>query len=41
MVGGSGSAELDDDGSLEIELSFHLDEVAMLNAVRETASTDC
>ena len=33
-VSGSGSAELDDDGSLEIELSFHLGDDALLKAKR-------
>jgi hypothetical protein len=32
---GSGSAELDDDGTIEIELSFHNGGDAVLNAVRE------
>jgi hypothetical protein len=33
-VSGSGSAELDDDGTLEIELSFHLGDDATLKACR-------
>ena len=33
-VSGSGSAELHDDGSLEIELSFHLGDDAVLKAQR-------
>jgi hypothetical protein len=33
-VSGSGSAELNDDGSLEIELSFHLGDDAVLKARR-------
>jgi hypothetical protein len=33
-VSGSGSAELDDNGSLEIELSFHLGDDAVLKAQR-------
>ncbi len=31
-VGGDGSAELDDDGSLEIEIRFHLGDEAILKA---------
>lgn len=34
-VSGTGSAELDDDGSLEIELSFHLGDDAVLKARRQ------
>jgi hypothetical protein len=33
-VSGSGSAELNEDGSLEIELSFHLGDDAVLKARR-------
>ena len=33
-VSGSGSAELDNDGTLEIELSFHLGDDAVLKARR-------
>ena len=33
-VNGSGSAELDDDGTLEIEISFHLGDDASLKARR-------
>jgi hypothetical protein len=33
-VSGAGSAELDDDGTLEIELSFHLGDDATLKARR-------
>jgi hypothetical protein len=33
-VSGSGSAELDDDGTLEVELSFHLGDEAFLKARR-------
>jgi hypothetical protein len=33
-VSGSGAAELDDDGSLEIELSFHLGDDAVLKVQR-------
>ena len=31
-VGGDGSAELDDDGSLEIEIRLHLGDEAILKA---------
>jgi hypothetical protein len=42
MVGGDGSAELQDDGSLEIELSFDDGDDAILTAHREmTSSTAC
>ena len=34
-VSGSGSAQLDNHGSLEIELSFHLGDDAVLNAQRQ------
>jgi hypothetical protein len=34
-VSGAGSAELDDDGSIEIELSFHLGDDAVLRARRQ------
>jgi hypothetical protein len=34
-VSGSGSAELGDDGTLEIEISFHLGDDAVLKAIRE------
>ena len=40
-VGGSGSAELQDDGSLEIEFVYHLGDEAALKAVRATSSTAC
>ena len=40
-VHGNGSAELLDDGSLEIEFSYHLGDDATLKAVRETSSTAC
>ena len=36
-VGGSGSAELHDDGSLEIEFAYHLGDEAVLKAVRATS----
>jgi len=37
-IGGEGSAELQDDGSLEIELSFNDGDDAILTAHRETTS---
>jgi hypothetical protein len=40
-VGGSGAAELQDDGSLEIEFAYHLGDEAVLKAVRATSSTAC
>ena len=40
-VTGTGSAELLDDGSLEIEFAYHLGDDAVLKAVRETSSTAC
>ncbi len=40
-VNGSGSADLLDDGSLEIEFAYHLGDEAILKAVRETSSTTC
>jgi len=40
-VAGSGSAELQDDGSLEIEFAYHLGDEAMLKAVRASSSTAC
>ncbi len=40
-VSGSGSAELQDDGSLEIEFAYHLGDEAVLKAVRATTSTAC
>jgi hypothetical protein len=38
-IGGDGSAELQDDGSLEIELSFNDGDNAILTAHRETTSS--
>jgi hypothetical protein len=35
QVSGSGSAALADDGTLEVELSFHLGDDATLKAVRD------
>jgi hypothetical protein len=40
-VTGSGSAELLDDGTLEIEISFHHGDDAVLRAERNTSSTPC
>ena len=40
-VSGSGSAELLDDGTLEIEFAYHLGDEAVLKAKRETSSTAC
>ena len=40
-VSGSGSAELQDDGSLEIAFAYHLGDEALLKAVRAPSSTAC
>ena len=40
-VSGSGTAELLDDGSIEIEFDYHLGDEALLRAVRATSSTAC
>jgi hypothetical protein len=40
-VNGSGSAELQDDDSLEIEVAYHHGNEAVLKAVRATSSTAC
>ena len=40
-VSGSGSAELLDDGTLEIEFAYHFGDEAVLKAKRETSSTAC
>ena len=40
-VSGSGSAELQDDGSLEIAFAHHLGDEALLKAVRAPSSTPC
>ena len=40
-VMGTGSAELLDDGSLEVEFAYHLGDEAVLQAVRESSSTGC
>lgn len=38
-VNGSGAAELRDDGTLEIEIAFHLGDEAVLGAERVASST--
>ncbi len=40
-VSGSGAAELQDDGSLEIEFAYHLGDEAILKAEWMTSSTAC
>ncbi len=40
-VTGTGSAELLDDGSLEIEFAYHQGDEAVFKAVRESSSTAC
>src|SRR5215213_2546210 len=40
-VNGSGSAELQDDASLQIEFEYHNGDEAVLKAVREPSSTAC
>ena len=40
-VSGSGSAEIQDGGTLEIEIAFHLGDEAILTAKREGYSTPC
>ena len=40
-VSGAGSAELQDDGSLQIEFDYHLADEAVLKAVRHPSSTPC
>jgi hypothetical protein len=40
-VSGSGSAELQHDGSLQIEFEYHLGDEAVLKAVRDPSSTAC
>ena len=40
-VSGSGSAEILDDGSMEIEIALHLGDEAILTAKREGSSTPC
>ena len=38
---GSGSAELQDDGTLQIDFVYHLGDESVLKAVREPSSTAC
>jgi hypothetical protein len=40
-VSGDGSAELLDDGSIEIEFAYHDRDQAVIKAKRETSSTAC
>ena len=40
-VRGTGSAELNDDGSIEIEFAYHLGDEAVLKAERIDSSTAC
>lgn len=40
-VSGAGSAELQDDGSLQIEFDYHLGHEAVFRAVRDPSSTPC
>ena len=40
-VSGAGSAELQDDGSIQIEFEYHLADEAVLKAVRDPSSTAC
>ena len=40
-VSGAGSADLQDDGSLQIEFDYHLGDQAVLKAVRDPSSTPC
>lgn len=40
-VSGDGSAELHDDGSIEIEFTYYNGDEAILKAKRETSSTAC
>ena len=40
-VTGSGSAELLEDGTIEIEFAYHLGDEAVLEAQRVTSSTAC
>jgi hypothetical protein len=40
-ITGTGSAELNDDGTLEIAFAYHLGDQAVLKAERITSSTAC
>jgi hypothetical protein len=41
QVSGTGSAELNDDGTIEIAFAYHLGDEAVLKAERMTSSTAC
>lgn len=41
QISGAGSAELQEDGSLEIELDYHFGDDVVLKAVRDPSSTAC
>jgi hypothetical protein len=41
QVSGNGSAELSDDGTLEVAFAYHLADQAVLQAERMTSSTAC
>ena len=41
QISGAGSAELQEDGSLQIEFDYHLGDEAVLLAVRDPSSTPC
>ena len=40
-IAGSGSAELNDDGTIEVAFAYHLGDEAVLKAERMTSSTAC
>jgi hypothetical protein len=40
-VSGEGSAELNDDGTIEIEFAYHSGDEAVLKAKSDTSSTAC
>ena len=40
-ITGSGSAELNDDGTIEVAFAYHLGDEAVLKAERMTSSTAC
>jgi len=40
-ITGTGAAELNDDGTIEIEFAYHLGDEAVLKAERMTSSTAC
>lgn len=41
QASGEGSAELNDDGSIEIEFAYHNGDEAVLKAKPDTSSTGC